>query len=48
MLFIDDRLVNVEAANALGMKGVVFTSVEKLREGFIASGLDSELPLPTV
>ncbi len=45
-LFIDDRPVNVEAAIALGMKGVVFTTVEKLREDLIASRLDSELPLP--
>ena len=45
-LFIDDRPVNVEAAISLGMKGVVFTTVEKLREELIASHLDSELPLP--
>ena len=45
-LFIDDRPVNVEAAIAFGMKGVVFTTVEKLREDLIASHLDSELPLP--
>jgi putative hydrolase of the HAD superfamily len=45
-LFIDDRPVNVEAANALGMKGVVFTTVEKLCKYLIASHLDSDLPLP--
>ena len=45
-LFIDDRPVNIEAANALGIKGVVFSTVEKLREDLIASHLDSELPLP--
>ena len=45
-LFIDDKPVNVEAANALGIKGLVFTTVEKLREDLIASRLDSELPLP--
>ena len=45
-LFIDDRPVNVEGANALGIKGLVFATVEKLREELIASGLDSELPLP--
>ena len=45
-LFIDDRPVNVEAANALGMKGVVFTTLEMLREELIASRLDSQLPLP--
>ncbi len=45
-LFIDDRPVNVEAAISFGMKGVVFTTVEKLREDLIASHFDSELPLP--
>jgi putative hydrolase of the HAD superfamily len=45
-LFIDDRPVNVEAANKMGMKGVVFTTVENLRANLIAAGLDKELPLP--
>ena len=45
-LFIDDRVANVEAAIALGMFGVVFSTVEKLREDLIALGLDAELPLP--
>ena len=45
-LFIDDRPINVETASALGMKGAVFTTVEKLRDDLIASGLDAELPLP--
>ncbi len=45
-LFIDDRPVNVEAANKIGMKGLVFTTVENLRANLIAAGLDKELPLP--
>ena len=45
-LFIDDRPANVDAAIALGMKGVVFSTVEKLRADLVAMGLDSELPLP--
>jgi putative hydrolase of the HAD superfamily len=45
-LFIDDRPVNVEAANALGIKGMLFTTVEKLRQDLLVSRLDSELPLP--
>jgi len=45
-LFIDDREVNVEAALALGMKALVFTTVEKLRADLIAQSLDRELPLP--
>ncbi len=45
-LFIDDKQVNVEAANALGMKGLVFTTVEQLRADLIEQGLDAALPLP--
>jgi putative hydrolase of the HAD superfamily len=45
-LFIDDRSANVEAALALGMKGLVFTTVERLRADLATLRLDSELPLP--
>ena len=45
-LFLDDKLLNVEAAQALGMKAIQFTTVDHLREDLIAQGLDSELPLP--
>jgi putative hydrolase of the HAD superfamily len=45
-LFIDDRQVNVEAAIALGMKGVVFTTVDQLRSDLIARHFDERLPLP--
>ena len=45
-LFIDDRQVNVDAANALGMIGVTFTSADALRSDLVAMGLDSALPLP--
>ncbi len=45
-LFLDDRLVNVEAAAAMGMKGVVFSTVEQLRSDLLAQGLDGVLPLP--
>ena len=45
-LFLDDKLVNVEAARALGMKSLVFSTVEQLRTDLIASGFDAELPLP--
>jgi len=45
-LFIDDRAVNVEAANAMGMKAMVFTNVGRLRADLIAQGLDAVLPLP--
>ena len=45
-LFIDDRQVNVEAAAALGMKVLLFTTVDQLRADLIAQGLDKQLPLP--
>ncbi len=45
-LFIDDKLVNVEAAQALGMKAIQFSTIERLRADLVAAGLDSELPLP--
>ena len=45
-LFLDDKLVNIEAAEALGLRGIVFSTVAKLLEDLIALGLDKELPLP--
>jgi putative hydrolase of the HAD superfamily len=45
-LFLDDRAVNVEAALALGMKAIQFSTVERLREDLLAAGLDAALPLP--
>jgi putative hydrolase of the HAD superfamily len=45
-LFLDDKLVNIEAAQALGMRAIQFSTVEKLRADLIAAGLDAELPLP--
>ena len=45
-LFIDDKWENVEAAEALGMKGVVFSDVDALRSELISRGMDAELPLP--
>jgi putative hydrolase of the HAD superfamily len=45
-LFIDDKQVNIDAAQALGMRGIVFSTVDRLREDLLASGLDRELPLP--
>ena len=45
-LFLDDKLVNVEAARALGIRAIEFSTVERLRAGLIAAGLDAVLPLP--
>jgi putative hydrolase of the HAD superfamily len=45
-LFVDDKLVNVEAARALGMKALEFSTVQRLRDDLIAGRYDSGLPLP--
>ncbi len=45
-LFLDDKIVNIQAAQALGMMALQFTTIERLRADLIAQGLDSELPLP--
>jgi putative hydrolase of the HAD superfamily len=45
-LFLDDKLVNVQAARELGMNSLVFTNVEQLRADLIAQGLDGDLRLP--
>jgi putative hydrolase of the HAD superfamily len=45
-LFIDDKHINVEAARALGMKALEFTTVGRLRNDLVAAGFDSQLPLP--
>ena len=46
ILFIDDKLPNVEAARALGIQTMEFSSVERLRQDLVAAGLDGVLPLP--
>lgn len=45
-LFLDDRPANVEAAGAMGMRGLVFSTVEQLRRDLLAQGFDGQLPLP--
>jgi len=45
-LFIDDKQVNIEAAQTLGMKAIVFSDVAQLRIDLMDAGLDRELPLP--
>jgi putative hydrolase of the HAD superfamily len=45
-LFLDDRLVNIEAARALGIRALQFSTVEQLRVDLIASGVARELPVP--
>ena len=43
-LFLDDKLVNVEAARAMGMMALQFLDVARLRSDLIANGLDDSLP----
>ncbi len=45
-LFIDDKPVNVEAARALGMRAIEFSTLERLRADLIADGMDEQVPLP--
>jgi len=45
-LFIDDKQANVDAARALGMPALLFSTVERLRSDLVACGLDRDLPLP--
>jgi putative hydrolase of the HAD superfamily len=45
-LFLDDREVNIEAAAALGMRAILFSTVENLRAELMRQGLDCELPMP--
>ena len=47
-LFLDDKPENVAAAVELGMRGLVFSTVEILREDLAGLGPDSELPLPWI
>jgi putative hydrolase of the HAD superfamily len=45
-LFIDDKLENIEAARALGIQAIQFSSVDRLRADLIVAGLERSLPLP--
>lgn len=45
-LFIDDKRENIDAAVKVGMRGLVFTNPEDLRNQIREAGLEKELPLP--
>lgn len=45
-LFLDDKLVNVEAANAMGMKAFQFSDVDRLRRDLIEARIETTIPLP--
>jgi putative hydrolase of the HAD superfamily len=46
ILFLDDRLENIEGAERVGMHGLQFSTVEQLRKDLTAKGYDAWLPLP--
>ncbi|MGA3048378.1 MAG: HAD family phosphatase [Terracidiphilus sp.] len=45
-LFLDDKLLNIEAAQALGMRALQFSTIERLRTDLLTHEYDAELPLP--
>jgi len=45
-LFIDDKAANIDAARALGLVAIQFSTVEKLRDDLIRLGIAKDLPLP--
>lgn len=45
-LFLDDKIANIDAAQALGMKAIEFSNVDRLRADLIVQGFDADLPLP--
>ncbi|MGA7244799.1 MAG: HAD family phosphatase, partial [Terracidiphilus sp.] len=45
-LFIDDKQANIDAARALDIVAIQFSTIEKLREDLISTGLNKYLPLP--
>jgi putative hydrolase of the HAD superfamily len=47
-LFIDDRAVNVRGAEAVGMHGIIFTTLQQLAHDLKQRGFDRALPMPMV
>jgi putative hydrolase of the HAD superfamily len=45
-LFLDDKTVNIDAARALGIVAIEFSTIAKLRKDLVAAGLDGALPIP--
>jgi putative hydrolase of the HAD superfamily len=46
VLFLDDKLVNIEAARSLGMNALLFSTVKQLKADLISNGYATQLPLP--
>jgi putative hydrolase of the HAD superfamily len=47
-LFLDDKRVNIDAAQALGIVAFEFSTIEKLRDDLLAAGLGNSLPIPLI
>lgn len=45
-LFLDDKAENIAAAREMGIQGIQFSTVEKLRQDLLSAGFDAFLPLP--
>ena len=45
-LALENEISGTQAAQALGMRALVFTTVDRLRDDLVAAGFDSQLPLP--
>ena len=45
-LFLDDKLVNIEAAHRLGIHAIQFSTIPQLRNDLVVEGLDRQLLLP--
>ena len=46
ILFLDDKLENIEAARRQGIQCLQFSTIEQLRQDLISANLDPALPLP--
>lgn len=47
-LFLDDKQINIDAARALGMQGLQYSTIDRLRADLAANGFDRDLPLPDI
>lgn len=47
-LFLDDKPVNIRGAEAVGMRGIVYTSLKDLVEALRGGGFDGVLPMPGI
>jgi putative hydrolase of the HAD superfamily len=48
VIFIDDKEINITAAEELGIHGIVFTSPEQVTKALVALSIDTAYALPSV